>query len=287
MALEKLTDNVEIHQTLGDAPNSEGMTASDLKAKFDEAAKIIKQFINDRIVPNALDKRGDTMRGVLRLGGNRLVDLPEPEEENDAANKAYVDAGLADKAPAGYGLGQTVLTLVSSLEDLDNLLTTGWYRLHAVGTTLNGVAFNYAIVFVCMNGENGYQEIRPAATNCVLKRFRYNGSFGDWCCDNPPMALGVEYRTTERFAERPVFTRIVQLGVTASGKSSVQWHEDANVSPIRQTARFSAQTLPFFDSVGNCLLEIQLISNSATIYCNSSWVVNSDNPILMQVWYLK
>ena len=131
---------------------------------------------------------------------------------NDKNNPHNVTAEQVGAAPAGYGLGQTVLTLVSSLEELDNLLNTGWYRLHAVGTTLNGVAFNYAIVFVCMNGENGYQEIRPAATNCVLKRFRYNGSFGDWCCDNPPMALGVEYRTTEQHKGKAVYTQLVDIG---------------------------------------------------------------------------
>ena len=100
MALEKLTENVEIHQTMGDTPNTDGMTATDLKVKFDLAAKIIKQFINDKIIPHALDKRGDAMKGTLRMSGNRILEVPPPVEDKDATNKAYVDGEVAKRAPA-------------------------------------------------------------------------------------------------------------------------------------------------------------------------------------------
>lgn len=221
MALEKLTDNVEIHQTLGDTPNSEGMTAADLKAKFDQAAKIIKQFINDRIVPNALDKRGDTMKGVLRLGGNRIADLPEPEEENDAANKAYVDT-------------------------------------------------------VCYPAHESAEH-----PGCY---YRIVDGVTEWI--NPPVVLGVEYRTTERFSGMPVYTKFVQLGVTASGQSIVQWH-DASVSPIRHACRFTSQTLPFLNDDNTILVNVRLVSNDAYILCNSNWVISSSSQIQMQVWYYK
>ena len=92
--LEKLTENVAIHQTLGDNPNTdgEGMTAQELKQAFDEPARIIRDHINNSIVPHALDKRGDSLQGRLNASGNAITGLPEPEADTDAATKAYVDA---------------------------------------------------------------------------------------------------------------------------------------------------------------------------------------------------
>ena len=52
MIVENLNENVEIIQTLGTYPNQDqGLSAEDLKAKFDEAAKIIKAYLNEIIVP--------------------------------------------------------------------------------------------------------------------------------------------------------------------------------------------------------------------------------------------
>lgn len=104
---------------------------------------------------------------------------------------------------------------------------------------------------------------------------------------NPPLVLGVEYRTTERFAERPVYTKFVQLGVAASGQSIVQWHEDSAASPIRHTARFYTQTLPLISSDGTHTTEVRLVGTDAYIFCVSNWVITSGVPIWMQVWYYK
>lgn len=52
MALPKLTDDLAIIQALSDLPNSEdGLTADELKAKFDEAALAIQTYLNNKLVP--------------------------------------------------------------------------------------------------------------------------------------------------------------------------------------------------------------------------------------------
>lgn len=58
------------------------------------------------LAQNALPKAGGTMAGDIRMGGNRLTDLPEPQEGTDAATKAYVDA-------AGSGVQYLQLTLTA------------------------------------------------------------------------------------------------------------------------------------------------------------------------------
>lgn len=85
MALEKLTEDVSVHQTLGDEPNAEnGLTGDDLKKLFDRPAEIIKAFINEKLIPFVVDKRGDTMTGNLAV--------PAPTKAAHAANKGYVDS---------------------------------------------------------------------------------------------------------------------------------------------------------------------------------------------------
>lgn len=52
--LERLDADLNIIQMLGDEPNIDNsLNATELKAKFDEAAKIIQQYINEVLVPYA------------------------------------------------------------------------------------------------------------------------------------------------------------------------------------------------------------------------------------------
>ncbi len=47
MALTELTDNMNIHQSLPDKP---ALTAEELKAEFDKAANLIKEYLNETLL---------------------------------------------------------------------------------------------------------------------------------------------------------------------------------------------------------------------------------------------
>lgn len=52
MALPTLNDDLAVISKLDDLPNDVGgLTAADLKAKFDEAAGAIQTYINDTLLP--------------------------------------------------------------------------------------------------------------------------------------------------------------------------------------------------------------------------------------------
>lgn len=105
MSLVKFNEDVAVHQTLGDEPNAENsLTADDLKKLFDRPAELIKQFINGQLVPNAVDKRGDTMTGGLSMGGNPISNVQNPENESDAATKKYVDNKYPSSGARFYDL---------------------------------------------------------------------------------------------------------------------------------------------------------------------------------------
>ena len=65
--LTKMTDSVDIISSLGNRPNSDdGLNATALKAKFDEAANDIKDYINGKTVNNAhVDGLVDELDGKL------------------------------------------------------------------------------------------------------------------------------------------------------------------------------------------------------------------------------
>lgn len=48
MALTPLTENLNVHQSLPDQP---ALSATELKQKFDEAAGLIKEYINESLLP--------------------------------------------------------------------------------------------------------------------------------------------------------------------------------------------------------------------------------------------
>lgn len=67
MSISGLSENVSIHQTLGDNPNTDNnLSADELKALFDQAAEILKAYLNNIVVPEI----------------NRLAPLAEAGDEN-------------------------------------------------------------------------------------------------------------------------------------------------------------------------------------------------------------
>jgi len=174
------------------------------------------------------------------------------------------------------------LKLTATLSDA--LLGTSRSMVLSVGyATMDFLKGGRGIAFGATATREGFTCAMDAYFSGELYRLTETGE-KEWLF--PPMELGVEYRTAERFNGLPVYTKFVQLSVTASGESTVQWN-GSSVSPIRHAARFYAQTLPLFDAAGNHTFAVRLSANSAIFYCALDWVINSNNPVWLQVWYHK
>lgn len=155
-----------------------------------------------------------------------------PTQVGTPLNAATFNTAFAEKAPAGYGLGG-VPTKTVSLSELDSTFASGWYWLSAMGTTLNGVYFNYATVFVHgMDSGACVQEIHPLLSNVVLKRYAYRNTWYEWECENPPMAVGVEYRTTERYNGKPVYKKLVNISALPNSTTLIVSHGTVVLCPI-------------------------------------------------------
>ena len=112
----------------------------------------------------------------------------------------------------------------------------------------------------------------PAKPNgfMMIKRKRSSSSpAGQWDpleYIDPPMALGVEYRTTERYLGKPVYCKLINCGKFPSPGNSIQVaHGISNCYPISITARMSnGNTVPFADmyTIGTDGINVILASKS-------------------------
>ena len=115
-------------------------------------------------------------------------------------------------APAGFSLGGSKSI---SVDEIDSTTAPGFY--HIAGTmTANNVTANYWYMVVAGYGSGNLhcmQKLFPITTYRVeLMRISQSGTWNDWECVNSPMVVGKEYRTTERWDGKAVYTKLLDLG---------------------------------------------------------------------------
>lgn len=172
------------------------------------------------------------------------------------AQKQQARANIA-AAPDGFGLGGSA-TLLTSADNLDALMKTGWFYYNTSnapqGTLPTALAFYATLVHVSAAGNTCMQEAYDPTDSTlhgtVLRRTVYGLGAGaqiyPWEWVNPPMQLGVEYRTTKRYLGKPVYVKVVDCGnLPASGLKNIA-HGIANCKPIHVYGEMSnGNTLPY------------------------------------------
>lgn len=150
------------------------------------------------------------------------TDAAPTEDSTKPVQSGGVAAALSNKAPAGFGLG----TVAVNISDLNDATKNGWYMNVAGGEAVHApdnvpgwlvlvCAYADEIVFQTAyryGSDGGLISARRAHHNLL-------GGWQPWEWVNPPMQLGVEYRTTERYSNKPVFVMAVDGGVFPDSSS--------------------------------------------------------------------
>lgn len=133
--------------------------------------------------------------------------------------KAWAEGAFA---PAGCGLGEIGGEYVDSI----NIARNGWFLIRP--NTVGGTG-QYALVRVdAHDDENVHQTAYSGyATSIgfiVQRRVFWNGVWGEWEYENPPMVVGQEYRTTERYMGQSVYCKMVNFGALPNTSSKTMAH---------------------------------------------------------------
>ena len=159
------------------------------------------------------------------------------EHIGDVGNPHNVTIDQIGAAPAGYGLGETNYASsvrVRTLAEVDALVHNGWYQFDSDGNDyVNGVSTCSIQVITSRWGITQIQYVtaRNSFNGVTAIRSRYdtdswNGI--EWEYINPPMEIGVEYRTTERINGKTVYKKNVDGVIQYRLDGSTEWKPYSN-----------------------------------------------------------
>jgi hypothetical protein len=194
------------------------------------------------------------------------TDAAPTEDSTKPVQSGGVAAALSNKAPAGFGLGTSN---PRHIDDANNALESGWYYLDA--STLNGPeSAEYSNVMLVLTRNSNPQTVQVSfnVTDLAfeLRRVCTNGVWSPWEWVNPPMQLGVEYRTTERYNSKPVYVKTVDLGRLPDRSNKSVEH---GVADIEACFEFYGNYYPTgINLIGNSTYT-KLYLNNDTIYIST------------------
>ena len=183
-------------------------------------------------------------------------------------------------APAGYGLGGPA----AQTSNLDTALKCGWY---AFGADCIGRPLDYGVALVLSRYNTDFVQIAFDTVldawkqnGTIARRVRTNGVWREWEFLNPPMALGTEYQTTERWQGKPVYTKLVDCG---NIQTKVFAHGCAAIAVIRCCGTTSmGTTIPY--RWNDNYLSVSADRTNIHICTNTDF---SSQTCLVQIWYTK
>lgn len=169
----------------------------------------------------------DIMTPVIKLGVTA-------QEIDDAVNRAktggVIDALIAEKAPDGL-ISETngfataeaedawLLSVISGMKNDTAKLVRSYHQTNI--SPFGGGYYQYFIYKATSSYAVIEMKHYGSANGAVLGlRTLYNGNLSPWAWNNPPMQLGVEYRTTEFYLGKPVYKKAVPINalpVSAAG----------------------------------------------------------------------
>ena len=134
--------------------------------------------------------------------------------QSNGAWSDWVQCDPSAFAPSGYGLG--VETAEKIISDYNTAVRNGWYRV-------DGNASNAPWTFSSWMRVDAYNEnylvqtVYNEADGCRVAQRLKQKTWGEWEWVNPPMLLGVEYRTTERENGNAIYVKEIKYGKGPSG----------------------------------------------------------------------
>lgn len=200
-----------------------------------------------------------------------------------------ITAAMVGAAPAGYGLGGFAVPVPGN--NLDTLKANGWYYCadstaggpsgYALGNAVVEVSAGWAYSPVHQTLHFGTAGRQPF----TIKRYWNNATnaWVDWEWINPPMIVGGEYRTTERYKGKAVYTKLINFGYLPNAtKSGIAIGVDATLVLRCKGVMSNGYTLPYV--YGDTRIELSAEKDWILITTNKDYSTGTAD---IQIWYTK
>lgn len=203
---------------------------------------------------------------------------PKGGRKNFCTNLLHVDL---DNPDAYQNLAGVISTEDASTL-VDSPVTSGAFYAYREVLFINSQVGNRPKVIVRLT------EAYPQQNNVWINSYNPDSNtWSGWCWSSPPMRFGVEYRTTELWNDRAVYTRLVDCQGAVNGGTARLTSE--NAIAIRWSGLLSNNIpLPMIESdfePNYC--ELSIYNNNGLecfIRCGGSAVGSN---LKVQVWYVK
>ena len=224
------------------APPTEYYTSAYSGEEIDAAVK----KVSEGLAGGVASFNGRTGAVLPQSGDYNATQIPvsgEPEAET-------VAAALSNKAPAGFGFGDAIqeIATTSAEESYETYCAKVDAVLDAMPDKTAKLVLAYppavygkagTTISLLYKGDANYavlSNIGSADTAlCGWRMIRLKKSSSEpsawqpfeW--EHPPMQLGVEYRTTERYNSKPVYKKAINTGALSAGTSKSVAHGVQNI----------------------------------------------------------
>lgn len=244
-----------------------------------------------------LTKTGEEIDEILAGGGGGgVADAVRYGEAQSLTDTQKKQARTnINAASGGFGWGEESPQLVSTAAGVDAITANSVVRYANDLTNLvdgdSGSYTRYAIVVTyTVNATDKAQDVYcyggGAHGDVMLHRGRSGNTWLPWEWVNPPMLTGVEYRTTERYWKKPVYTQVINCGSMPDIGSSKNVSIAAfNVAVVTFISGWCSYYASMFDET---LLGMTMTANNSNIVIkNLNREVNSNAVMYALVKYTK
>ena len=182
-------------------------------------------------------------------------------------------------APSGYGLGKAIPKVIS---DANNALDTGWYKLPAGSS--NTPSGSYGVIYCVSYDDNHKFQTWYNNENSgrAAQRVMIGGTWQGWEWVNPPMILGTEYSTIEKWNGNTVYTKLYGMGNMPNNAAKTITVSNATTIVRCNVMRTDYLHLPY-DKSGS-IAKFHVSGKTIEIITNYN---ASSFSLIGQVWYIK
>lgn len=187
---------------------------------------------------------GEEIDALLGGAGTGTVRYDAAQTLTDAQKTQA--RGNINAAPDGFGLGGAIVYAPENSDgasDANLIDATGFYLAIA---NAGGGGWNY--IFHMQYPSDAALQFSSYVNDTTYRiRKKILGVWQPWEWVDPPLALGEEYRTTERYLGKPVYVKAVDCGnLPAPGSTKNVSHGISGCLPIMVTAQMSnSNTIPW------------------------------------------